>query len=381
VIIAACIVLGFWALLALDRKRWWPGGMLLDRSAQPAAGRAVPSLVVVIPARNEAEVLRETLPALLAQSDSFARLVLVDDRSTDDTRAIAESIRATAAASSKVSIVEGAPPAAGWTGKLGALAKGLASAGEAFDWVLFTDADILHPPGSIGALLAKAELERRDLVSVMVRLRADSFWERLLIPPFVWFFQLLYPFRRVADPRSRVAAAAGGCVLLRREVLERAGGLEAIRGAIIDDVALASRVKKAGGNCWLGLDADMLSIRRYTRLREIVDMVARTAFHQLDYRYSLVAGTFIFLGLFFAAPPVLAICAAATGQGGPLTAALLAWGIGSAAFLPAVRHHRVSSPYALTLPVAALFYAYMTGVSAWRHLRGKGVEWKGRQLA
>ncbi len=377
----ACLVLGFWCLLALDWKRWWPGRSVL-RPAPLPAGRAPasPSLLVVIPARNEAGVLGECLSSLVAQSGAFSRLVLVDDRSTDDTRAVASAVAAGAPEPGKISVVGGEELPRGWTGKLHALATGLRAAGRNFEWILFADADVRHPPGSIAALLEKATSERRDLVSIMVRLRAETFWEKLLIPPFVWFFQLLYPFRRAADPASRVAAAAGGCVLIKTRMLEKAGGLEAIRGAVIDDVGLAKRVKRAGGSLWLGLDPEMLSLRGYANLEGITRMVARTAFDQLGYRYSLVVLTFVFLGVFFASPPLL--CAWGLAAGDSWTAALAghAWFLESALFLPAVRHHRTAAAYCLTLPPAAVLYAYMTGVSAWRHLRGTGVEWKGRKV-
>src|SRR5262249_18052891 len=208
-----------------------------------------------------------------------------------------------------------APPP-GWSGKLHALETGLtlgleteAQGAEPFEWLLFTDADIQHPPGSLRALLQKAREGPYDLVSIMVRLRAKGFWEKLLIRPFVYFFQLLYPFRRVSDPASGVAAAAGGCLLVRRSLFEWIGGFKAMPDAVIDDVTLAQRIKMAGGRCWLGLDPEMLSIRAYERLGDIVQMVSRTAFVQLGFRYSLVLGTSLFLGLFFTALPLLFLIA------------------------------------------------------------------------
>jgi len=215
---------------------------------------------------------------------------------------------------------------------------------------------------------------------VMARLCSESFWERLLMPPFVYFFQLLYPFRRVSDPRSRVAAAAGGCVLVRSSLLERAGGLGAIHGEVIDDVALARRVKLAGGRCWLGFDPDVVSVRAYGGLGEITRMVARTAFNQLGYRYTLLAATLGFLGLFFAAPPLLALLGALTHQLGAAAAALATWGLQALHFLPVVRHQRVPPAFALTLPLAAILYGYMTTISAWRHFSRAGVEWRGRPV-
>ena len=398
--VLSSLVLAFWVLLALDAKRWWPSGMTL-RSPRALDGErrrseARPPVTVVVPARDEADTLRKTLPFLLAQGDDFDALIVVDDRSTDGTGNVARNIAASSPHTAKVRIVEAPPPPPGWSGKIFALETGIRAASGASEdhapagppgasqappcWFLFTDADILHPSGSIGALLEKALTGGFDLVSVMVRLRSESLWEKILIPPFVYFFQVLYPFRRVADPRSIVAAAAGGCVLLQRDALSRIGGLAAIREAVIDDVALARRIKDTGGGCWLGTHPDMLSVRAYSRLVEISNMVARTAFTQLRYSWTLLAATLIFLGLFFVGPPVLACAGFARGLPLGGAAALGAWIIESATLLPVVHHQRVNPLYALTLPAAAALYAYMTALSAWRHLKHGGVEWKGRKL-
>jgi hopene-associated glycosyltransferase HpnB len=378
--LASGTVLLFWILLVADRKRRWPAGEVLRPVEVPRADAPEENLLVVVPARNEADALRATLPALLGQAGSFRKLVLVDDRSSDGTGEVAAAIARGSHRAQAILVVSCDPPPPGWSGKVHALEFGLAAAleDERFDWVLFTDADIFHPGGSIRALVQRASEGPFDLVSVMVRLRAESFWEKLLIPPFVYFFQLLYPFRRVADPRSRVAAAAGGCVLLRGSMLERIGGLESIHDAVIDDVALARRVKRSGGRCWLGLDPQMRSVRPYDRFQDIAGMVARTAFVQLGFRYSLLFGTLLFLGLFFTGPPVLLILALAAGKWVPASLSLLAWALQALSLLPAVRHLRVSALYAATLPASAALYGYMTAVSALRHLRGTGMEWRGR---
>jgi hopene-associated glycosyltransferase HpnB len=384
----ALAVLAFWIGLWLDRRRAWPAGHRLLGGDDVWSAEAAGGVLVVVPARDEAEVLSETLPALLAQSASFSLLVLADDRSTDETAALARELAAGSADLSRVAVVSCPEPPPGWMGKMHGLATGLAAGqrllrsrgGELPEWVLFTDADIRHRPGSIAALLEQAHAERRDMVSVMVRLRAVSLWEKLLVPPFVWFFQLLYPFRAVADPASRVAAAAGGCVLLRRELLERSGGIEAIRGEVIDDVALAWRVKRAGGRLWLGFDAGMLSVRGYGTLAEVTRMVARSAFHQLRYSYCLLALTIAGLGLFLVSPPVLCALGISRARPGVAIAAGAAWLLQGWLFAPAVRHHRVPWPFALSLPLGSLLYAWMTLVSAWRHLTRQGGEWKGRRL-
>jgi hopene-associated glycosyltransferase HpnB len=387
------LVLAFWLAVTLDRKRRWPRERLI-----PAAGAGDPpsrpdgappesraAVLAVVPARDEADVLPRTLPALAAQAEDLALLVLADDRSTDGTAALAEE--AARAAPEKVLAVRCPPPAPGWTGKLHALRTGL-EAGRARlraagrpepEWVLFTDADIFHPPGSVAALAARAAAGPFDLVSVMARLRAGTRWEQILIPPFTYYFHFLYPFRRVADPGSRVAAAAGGCVLVSARALAAAGGLEAIRGEVIDDVALATRVKRSGGRLWLGLEDRIASLRGYGSFRELADLVARTAFIQLGCRWSMLAGTLIALGLLFAAPPAVAAAGAASGS--PLAAGLglAAWGLQTASFLPAVRHARVHPLLAVTLPAATVLYGYMTALSAVRHARGAGALWKGRR--
>jgi len=214
----------------------------------------------------------------------------------------------------------------------------------------------------------------------MARLHARFFWEKLLVPPFLYFFHFLYPFRKVSNPRSRAAAAAGGCILLRAEVLERIGGLAAIHDAVIDDVALARCVKGAGGRCWLGLDPDIFSIREYQGLGEIARMVARTAFTQLRFRFSLYLATLLFLGLLYVSPPLLAAAGLLCGSPFVTASSLLAWLLQSVTLAPFVIHERVGLAYAVTLPLSALLYAWMTTLSVWRHVRGAGVEWRGRRL-
>lgn len=406
--IVALLPLAFWLGLLLDRRRAWPRECCLAEvtadlgGEEPAPGTG--TVTAVVPARDEAAVLPETLPALLGQDGSGGelRVVLVDDGSADGTAEVAERVARDSGLAGRLRIVRATPTPPGWTGKVHALACGVreATEGRAEDggaggagppeWLLFTDADIRHRPGALASLLAKAREGPYDLVSVMARLHAETFWERLLIPPFVFYFQLLYPFRRVRDPRSKVAAAAGGCVLVRREALEAAGGVASIREAVIDDVSLAKRVAAAGGRPWLGLDPGIVSVRPYRGLKELWRMVSRSAFVQLRNRWDLLLAVLAGLAVFVVAPPFLAAAAgwklwagasdvtSAASVARALAAALGAWVVEAAALRPAVRHHQVSGLWAWTLPFASILYGLMTASSAWNHLRGRGVRWKGR---
>jgi hopene-associated glycosyltransferase HpnB len=403
--ILALLPLAFWLGLLLDRRRGWPRECCLsevpaDLETDPAAvaGTAV---TAVVPARDEAAVLPETLPALLSQEAPGVelRVVLVDDGSTDGTADAATEAALKIALGDRLRILRAPPTPPAWTGKVHALACGVreatmarakdegAGSSEPSEWLLFTDADIRHRPGSLVALLTRAREGPYDLVSVMARLHAETFWERLLIPPFVFYFQLLYPFRRVRDPRSRVAAAAGGCVLVRREALAAAGGVDAIREAVIDDVSLARRVAAAGGRLWLGLDPGIVSVRPYRGLGELWRMVARSAFVQLRHRWDLLAAVLVGLAVFVVAPPFLAAAAGwelwagvapTASSARALVAALGAWTLEAVALWPAERHHRVPGAWAWTLPFASILYGLMTASSAWNHLRGHGARWKGR---
>ncbi len=380
----------FWVALALDRSRAWPRELRLP-AAGAAGGGTAAGVVAIVPARDEAEVLPVTLPALLSEA---RRVILVDDGSRDGTAPAARQIAAAADRADRLTVVRAPPPPPGWTGKVHALARGVeAAAGRAGgepEWLLFVDADVRLRTGAAAALLevARGGLDGAtyDLVSVMARLRARSFWERLLMPAFVFFFQLLYPFRRVRRPESRVVAAAGGLALVRARTLRQAGGLAALKGAVIDDVALARRVAAAGGRVWLGLDAEIESVRPYEGLAAIWRMVARSAYVQLRYRPALLALTLAGLVLLVAAPPFVAAAAAGRLVAGPaappalvaLVAALAAWALEARALAPAVRHHRAPIAWAATLPFAGILYALMTAHAAWRHHTGRGGAWKGR---
>jgi hopene-associated glycosyltransferase HpnB len=329
----------------------------------------------VIPARDEAPVIARALKSLFIQDypGSF-RIVLVDDDSGDDTAAEARAAAASVGAADRLTIVEAGPVPVGWTGKLWAVHQGVAVAREFRpDYLLLTDADIVHGRVSLRELVARAESGGYGLVSLMVRLNCRSLWERLLIPAFVFFFFKLYPPRWVADLRRRTAAAAGGCMLVRRETLDRVGGIASIRGEIIDDCALARRIK-AAGKVWLGAAADSHSIREYSSWRPIWDMIARCAFAQLRYSGVLLVAVVSMMTVVYLAPPLLLL----TGDPLAMTLGAAAWVTMSAAFIPILREYRCPPLLALLLPLVALFYTGATIASAVQFWRGRGGSWKGR---
>lgn len=351
-----------WFWLLLGRGRFWQSGPELA-ARQPQSS---PAVTAVVPARDEAAYIARSLGSLLAQDHAPFRVVLVNDESADGTGAIARGL-----ADSRLTVLDGRPRPPGWSGKLWAVAQGIAEAEGEF--VLLTDADIVHDRGHVSALVAKAEAEALDLVSEMVRLRCETPAERLLIPPFVYFFQLLYPFHWVGDPTRRVAAAAGGTMLLRHTALERIGGIGAIRGALIDDVALAEHVKRVG-RIWLGHSRLARSLREYPRSADIWAMIARSAFVQLRYSWMLLGLTVLGMGVVFIVPPVAALSA----RGPARSLGLLAWAAETASYVPTLRRFGLRVFWAPLLPVAALFYLAATVGSAMHHALRGGVEWKRR---
>jgi len=369
---------------------WWPS----PRLEPPAPGENPPerAVVAVVPARNEAEILPRTLPTVLEQDRSGPfRVVLVDDRSEDGTAPAARAAVETVSAGDRLEVVDGGPLPAGWSGKVRAMDRGVeaASAGarpqsERPDFLWFTDADVAHEPWVLGALVAKAEAESLDLVSVMATLRVDSAWDRLLVPAFVYFFAKLYPFRFVGDPSRRNAGAAGGCVLIRRRALERAGGLEKIRSALIDDCALGRLIKRTGGRIWLGYSRGVRSVRGHGSLESVWEMVARSAYTQLGHSPLNLAGTILGMLFLYALAPVACMAggiAGALGVAGAIPLLALggaAWALMAASFVPLLRHHGVGWAVAPLLPVAGVLYTAMAVSSAWRHWRGRGGAWKGR---
>lgn len=332
-----------------------------------------PAVAAVIPARNEAATVGRTVSSLLSQDyPGEIFVVVVDDDSNDGTaEAAGDDVR--------LAVIHNTPLEPGWTGKMWAVNRGLGHVREAVPgarYILLTDADIEYDAGVLCRLVAKAEDEDRHLVSLMALLRTHGLWERLLIPAFVFFFQKLYPFPWVNDPRRRIAAAAGGCMLVRAETLFAAGGVRPIRDRVIDDCALGRLIKRHGP-IWLGLTREVHSLRPYPRLGEIWNMVARTAFEQLDHSSFMLLGTIVGMLLLYVTPPAAIV--ACWGQRPPLGAlGLAAWVLMAIAYLPTVRHFRQSPVWAATLPVAGVLYTLMTVHSAFRHWQGRGGAWKGR---
>ena len=364
------LAVAIWLYLTLLHGRFWRTSIRLP-PAGPAPPRW-PSVTVVIPARDEAAVLPLTLPALLGQQyPGRLRVLVVDDDSSDRTGELA------AAAGAELVRTAGPPP--GWAGKVAAMAAGVAAAGEA-DYLLFTDADIAFPPGAVERLVRCALGNGLDLTSQMVRLRAASGWERVLVPAFVYFFAQLYPFARVNDPARRTAAAAGGCMLVRCAALAAAGGLAGIRGAVIDDVALG-RLLKRHGRIWLGLSGEIESIRPYPTLGELWRMVARSAYTQLRHSPLLLAGTVVGLLACYLLAPALTLAGAVAAEPALAVPGAIAWVLMAASYLPMLRHYRRAGLWAPALPLVALLYLGMTLDSARRHRAGRGAAWKGRVAA
>lgn len=335
-----------------------------------------------MPARDEADVVATSIRSVLTQ-DYPGRLdaVLVDDHSRDATAKVAAAAAAAIGAAERLHTVAAGPLPAEWSGKVWALAEGLATAeriGPEAPYLWLSDADIAYEPSCLRQLVTKAEAERLDLVSLMVRLSCRSGWERLLIPPFVYFFQKLYPFAWANDPRRKTAAAAGGCMLVRRAALSRVGGFAAIKSALIDDCSLARQIKMSGGGLWIGLATRAHSLRPYRGLADIWRMVARTAFTQLDHSVPALVGTVFGMVLTYLAPPLVILAYPLHGNGSAALLAGIAWLLMTVSMLPILTLYRVPRLYALALPLAAALYAAMTVDSAVRHWRGRGGFWKGR---
>ncbi|MFE0354582.1 glycosyltransferase [Streptomyces nigra] len=368
--------LAAWLWLLLFQGFFWRTDVRLPRRTDPGEW---PSVCVVVPARDEAAVLPASLPSLLAQDyPGRAEVFLVDDGSTDGTGELARRLARERGGLALTVDSPGEPPA-GWTGKLWAVRHGIGLArARDPEYLLLTDADIAHAPDSLRELVAAARTGGFDAVSQMARLRVDSLWERLVVPAFVYFFAQLYPFRRIGRTGTRTAAAAGGCVLLRTEAAVRARIPDTIRGAVIDDVALARAVKRGGGRVWLGLADRVDSVRPYPRLADLWRMVSRSAYAQLRHQPALLLGTIAGLALVYLVPPVALAVGAASGDKVAAVLGGLAWLVMTGTYVPMLRYYRQPLWLAPLLPVTAFLYLLMTADSAVQHYRGRGAAWKGR---
>lgn len=372
----AGLAFGIWAIMIVARGGFWLGSV---RDDAPAAVPTVwPAVAVVIPARNEADVIADSVGSLLSQDyPGPLSVTVVDDDSDDGT---GEAAKATAVAGGPaLTVVRGESLPAGWTGKLWAMKQGVAAALTQTpkpEFLLLTDADIAHDADNVRSLVAHALQGGYVLTSLMAKLRCASLAERVHVPAFIYFFQMLYPFSWVAKPKAATAAAAGGCMLVRADALEKAGGIEAIRHALIDDCALAAKLKKVGP-IWLGLTNRALSLRPYDDFVEVKRMITRSAYAQLRYSLLLLLGTLLAMLLVFVAPPLFAIFA--TGLARWL--GLAAWALMAISFQPTLRFYRVSPHWGVALPAIALLYTYYTLDSAYQHARRRGGQWKGRAQA
>ncbi|WP_419665528.1 glycosyltransferase [Streptomyces sp. 2-1] len=368
--------LAAWLWLLLGQGFFWRTDMRLPPRREPEDW---PSVCVVVPARDEAAVLPDSLPSLLAQDyPGRAEIFLVDDGSSDGTGELARELARRHGGLPLTVDSPGEPPA-GWTGKLWAVRHGIGLArARAPEYLLLTDADIAHAPDSLRELVAAARAGGFDLVSQMARLRVESVWERFVVPAFVYFFAQLYPFRWIAVKGSRTAAAAGGCVLLRTDAAERARIPDAVRHAVIDDVAVARAVKGSGGHIWLGLAEHVDSVRPYPRLHDLWRMVSRSAYAQLRHNPLVLAGTVAGLAVVYLVPPVALFTGLAVGNATAAVAGGLAWLLMTVTYLPMLRYYRQPLWIAPSLPVTAFLYLLMTVDSAVQHYRGRGAAWKGR---
>ncbi|MFE1250724.1 glycosyltransferase [Streptomyces sp. NPDC058735] len=368
-----------WLWLLLCQGFFWRTDVRLPPGPRPDAW---PSVCVVVPARDEAAVLPAALPSLLLQDyPGRAEIFLVDDGSADGTGELARELARRHAGLPLTVDTPGEPPA-GWTGKLWAVRHGISLArARDPEYLLLTDADIAHAPDSLRTLVAAARAGGYDLVSQMARLRVEGLWERLVVPAFVYFFAQLYPFRRIGRDGARTAAAAGGCVLLRAEAAGRARIPDAIRHAVIDDVALARAVKGGGGRIWLGLADRVDSVRPYQRLADLWRMVARSAYAQLRHHPLVLAGTVAGLALVYLVPPAALVAGLAAGSTAAVVTGGLAWLVMTGTYVPMLRYYRQPLWLAPLLPFTAFLYLLMTVDSAVRHYRGRGAAWKGRTYA
>ena len=361
--LAACAACMWIGLLLLPWRPWSTRERLvIDPGAAPDLG----AISVLIPARDEATCIGETL-GRLARQGRLSRIIVIDDQSSDGTGDIARSTGI-----DNLTVLDGSSPEPGWSGKLWALRQGLQQCDSPY--VLLLDADIGLEPGVVASLLKRLEVEQLDMISLMANLHMRDFWERLLLPPFVYFFKLIYPFALANTEHSFVAAGAGGCVLLRRAALDAIGGFDSLREAIIDDCTLAKKIKQRPGRIWIGLSNDARALRPYGTLANIWNMVARTAYTQLRYSPALLALCTALLTLGYIVP-LVALC---SGLPAAVALGLLALAAMFASYAPTIRYYGLGLVWVATLPLAATLFLAMTWTSAVRYTRGERSRWKNR---
>ncbi|MEL6578138.1 MAG: glycosyltransferase [Cyanobacteria bacterium J06621_12] len=378
-ILIAALSLGIWFFLLSSWGNFWRADCRLARDVSLL--NQYPAVCAIVPARNEESVISSSLNSLLNQDYSGQlTVVLIDDSSSDRTTEVARKTASNLGQSDRLKVVAGKPLEAGWKGKLWAMHQGIESVKSetAPDYWLFTDADIQHDPSNLTQLVAKAETENLDLVSLMVLLRCSSFWEKLLIPAFVFFFQKLYPFTLVNDPVESTAAAAGGCILLSNDALIKIGGIETIKDALIDDCTLAQKVKSAGKNIWLGLSETTISLRGYDNLKVIWDTIARTAYTQLSYSPLMLVATVLGMSLIYLVAPLGLLWGLLTSNFLLLITCILTWILMIWAYLPTIKLYGLARSWAILLPAIAFLYTLITIDSAVKYYRGEGGAWKGR---
>jgi hopene-associated glycosyltransferase HpnB len=377
--IIAPLAIAVWIYLIAGRGGFW---LARERDCQPepAPKSSWPSVVAVIPARDEVDTIGGTIGSLLGQGYAGSlSVILVDDESRDGTAEAARAAAAAQQAADRLTVVTGRPLPSGWTGKLWAVHQGVGAAMSGArppDYLLLTDADITYAPDAVTRLVGRAEAGDHVLTSLMVRLRCVSLAERVFVPAFVYFFQMLYPFAWVNRRGHPMAAAAGGCMLVRPQALRAAGGIMEIRGALIDDCALGAALKRQGP-IWLGLTGRVESARAYERIADIRHMVARSAYAQLGYSPLMLIGTLLGMAMTFVAGPALAIFA----HGLPRVLGVAAYGLIIVSYQPMLRFYRRSPLWGFALPAIALAYMAFTLDSAYQHWRGRGGLWKGRVQA
>jgi hopene-associated glycosyltransferase HpnB len=372
----SAVALATWIYLVFARGLFWLGR---ERDDTPVIRPAVqPSVAIVVPARNEADSIAESVTTLTAQDYAALNLVLVDDDSDDGTAEVARKAAAAIGAAGRLTIVSNTSLPAGWTGKLWAVKQGIAAAEEKYapKYLLLTDADIVHDADTVSWLVGHAEAHNLVLTSLTARWRCENLAERVHIPAFIFFFQMLYPFAWVNDPNNDMAGAAGGCMLVRTDALRAAGGIDAIHGALIDDCALAVELKKQGP-IWLGLTDRVRSIRPYPDWGDIRRMVARSAYAQLRYSPLMLAGTVIGLAVTYLVPPFMALFASGWAQ----ILGIVTWALMALSFQPTLRFYRLSPLWGVALPAISFLFMLYTLDSAYQYAAGKGGAWKGRVQA